>query len=212
MPLAACKVIKNMGTGNSRAANTVALSFLLHSFSSISLPAPTPVFGPAGMATANAPGICRCWSILPLRRQKWVKGGWIRNDGREGEKKNEELWIFEVSTNGAEGFFSPRALLNFRERSSTRRILPRFNVLMRSQWRRCCCVHQWFIRIYGRTVNPTDGWMIVALRAMDNGSWIILCLRCLVVGGLIFRFRFGLIFSSFLFRFFFRVVSFRKIR
>lgn len=29
------------------------------------------------------------------------------NDGREGEKENEELWIFEVSTNGAEGFFFP---------------------------------------------------------------------------------------------------------
>lgn len=134
-------------------------------------------------------------------RNGWKGDGYVTRWKRRREREWRALDIWSFYERGWRIFLSlSRALLNFRERSSTRRILPRFNVLMRSQWRRCCCAHQWFIRIYGRTVNPTDGWMIVALRTMDNGSWIILCLRCPVVGRLIFRFRFGLIFSSFLFR------------
>lgn len=66
------------------------------------------------------------------------EGDGIRNDGRREEKR---FGYLKFPRRG-EGFF----------RSSTRRILPRFNVLMR-------CQPDLFVFMGGRLILWMDGWM-----------------------------------------------------
>lgn len=95
MPLAACKVIKNMGTGNSRAANTVALGFLLHRVPALSAFLLQPLFSarpewppqmPQGFAVARV--------FYPLGdRNGWKRGmGYVTMEGER--RRGLDIWSF----------------------------------------------------------------------------------------------------------------------